>query len=380
MRSAQSWGELAGAGAGYLIDNWPGGFAEAAHVLAFPAAQGFDVDSDEQRGDVFQRALLTDVLADLNDAADGGLADLLRAETDYLLAVRRPDGWCYFPGLRELPADADDLGAVLLALLRAGRLADVAASCEEPVAVLLADNSYPDGSFETWIMPARNRRPEHDLQEKWINLAWGTGPDVEVMANLLYALSEYAPARFADPIRRGADYVESVQRSDGSWPTTWYVEPYYGTFVCARLLRRVRPRSRALARAEAFVVAGQRPDGGWGAPDAPSDPLATALALLTLRETGLVFQGAGLAIRGTGAEVVAAARDYLAATREGRLGWPAGPFIRMPLGRPFGTVWQVLHYGSRTITTGFVTKAALAGSSPAERADLTSKIRAARRS
>src|SRR6185369_3155358 len=112
---------------------------------------------------------------------------------EYLIESRQRSGiggWKYFPELRELPPDADDLAQIMHVLHRWGRRDAIDAYCTRPLEVVLNDNSHPDGSFETWIVPKSNRSGDEDLQERWIEMAWGSGPDAEVMANLLYALAE----------------------------------------------------------------------------------------------------------------------------------------------------------------------------------------------
>ncbi len=169
--------------------------------MVFAAEQGFTARRETQAGDVFARALIADSLCDAKALAGSPLEGWIAYEADYLLSTRRPgpmDGWSYFPDLPELPPDADDLAQVMQVLLRSGRRDDVTATCEPALRVLLTDGAHPDGSFETWIIPAAGRTTEQQRQAEFVRLAWGRGPDSEVMANLLYALALYDPARFQD--------------------------------------------------------------------------------------------------------------------------------------------------------------------------------------
>ncbi|MEB3311171.1 MAG: hypothetical protein VKJ02_13155 [Snowella sp.] len=332
------------------------GFAEAAHRMLFPQTQGFTSPQEEHQGDIFARALIADTLWDLREHFGEVWQPLIEQETNYLLSGQRQTGvggWGYFPHLPELPPDADDLAQIMQVLLRSQRQDEVKNTCELPLAVLLKDNYYPDGSFETWIIPKNNRTPEQQLQDEWARLAWGTGPDPDVMANLLYALVLYDVERFSQVIEKGVTYLENQQKADGSWQSSWYHGPFYGTYVCLRLLALVRPLSPSLARGVNFLVGSQREDSGWGI-EAVTDPLSTALALL-----GLAFaypEGKTLIHK----DFIFQALSYLQECQQSDQSWPSCRFIRMELGRASGNIRAILFYGSRTITTAFVIKALLA--------------------
>jgi len=323
------------------------GFREAAHTMSFPVQQGFSNPVEVHTGDIFQRALLLDVLSQARPrfAVPG---ELIARETRYLVDSRRPTGiggWAYFRELPELPPDADDLAQVMLAFLGAGRRDLVEQWCEQPLATLLADAQIGGGALETWIIP-RTRDAGQELQLAWAKMAWGTGADSEVMANLLYALHRYDAPRFAGQIREGAAYLLSRQDAGGWWRSTWYHGPYYGTWVCLRLLDLFETAAGAAARARDFLRDAQQADGGWGRPG-HSDPLNTALALLSLGDSD------------HDASRIARGFEFLAGCYEPGCTWPPPDFIRMDLGRPTGRPWNTLTYGSRTVTTAFVTKAAL---------------------
>jgi hypothetical protein len=338
----------------YLLNEWRRGFGEARHVMRFPRAKGFQVQRANQCGDVFQRALIADTFLDADAHLNGVLRDVIAYEVRYLLQSRRHDGiggWAYFPELLELAPDADDLAQIVQVLRRTGHDAELEATCELPLRALL-DQAYPEGSFETWIIPAQDRSELQERQAWFAKNCWGTGPDVDVIANLLYALNLWDPERFRDPIARGLSYLESQQQGDGSWVSTWYHGPYYGVFVCLRALFTNRPESAAIPRAIEFLQDTQNADGGWGSDDM-SDALSTALALCALSFFDLVKVQAlrDMAVR---------ALRYLESTQEKDGGWPKSPFIKMDMGRASGKIIHTLTYGSRTITTNFVLKALLA--------------------
>jgi squalene-hopene/tetraprenyl-beta-curcumene cyclase len=343
-------------GLGYLLSELGSRFREAAHTMPFPRAQGFCNEEEDQVGQVFQRALIVDALCDFNELTNDCLRPVLDAQIRFLLDSRRRTGvggWSYFPSLRELPSDADDTAQVMQALLRTGFASAVAEFCVKPISILLSDGAHADGSFETWILPETSD-PEIELQKRWVNMAWGSGPDCEVIANLLYSLWLYDAPAFAEPLTKGIQFVVSRQQLDGSWKSTWYHGPFYGTWVCVRLLAAASARPAAtvaLNLAREFLWRAQRDDGGWGYAD-NSDGLNTAFALLALRALGDGFGGAR--------ERVAAGLEWLRESQSADGSWRSAPFIRMDLGRPTGKVWQTLTYQSRTITTAFACRAALA--------------------
>lgn len=333
----------------YLETQWNAGFGEARDLIQYPEELGFAPAETCHFGDVFQRALVTDTLCDADAVLDGRLQPIIEREASYLVsqrAVSATGGWCYYADLPELPPDADDLAQVMQVLIRAGRRDEVARHGEPALAVLLRDNCHPDGSFETWIVPASGRRtPLEERHAKLVERVWGVGPDCDVIPNLLYALHLYDAARFADPIRDGARYLEAQQRADGTWTSQWYAGPYYAIYVCLRMFDAVAPASPAVARALRALRDTQRSDGGWGLEGAASDPLATALALLGL--------AAGQRACADHADPSRAARgiEYLRRTMESDGGWPSHALIF----KGFGAF-----HGSRTLTTAFALKAALA--------------------
>ncbi len=222
--AASEWQQLSWDGLNFIIKQWQLGFGEARHIMVFAQEQGFSSSQEYQYGDVFQRALIADALCDVDEQLGGLLQPLLKEEVNYLLNCQRTTGiggWSYFPDLPELSPDADDLAQIMQVLLRLDHTAEIVKFCETPLKFLLEDCAYPDGSFETWIIPKNQRTSEQENQAKWAKEAWGTGPDTDVIANLIYALWLYDSQRFSDQIKQGITYLESQQQADGSWLSSW---------------------------------------------------------------------------------------------------------------------------------------------------------------
>lgn len=336
---------------GYLVRQWRLGFGEARHLMLFDLERtGVE---DVQSGDVFQRAIVVDALHDAMALTGLDLRATTDAESDYLIEQRRTTragGWAYFPAFKPLPSDADDVAQVMIALLRSGRGSEVDAYCAPAVQFLFEECAHPDGSFETWLLPRESLDDEERYQRHCAENYWGTGPDPEVVANLLYALSLYDARRYAEVIERGCAYLARVQEPDGSWRSTWYHGPYYGAYVCTRALALRGAFSPALRSAERFLLDSRKADGSWGL-GSEGDPLSTAFALIALSQVRTLSGNPQLG------EALESGRRYLARAQEGDGSWPAVDFIRMELGRAKNNVFCVLTYRSRTIATAFAVKA-----------------------
>jgi squalene-hopene/tetraprenyl-beta-curcumene cyclase len=337
----------------YLLAQADRQFAEVRHEMKFSRAAGFTGSSEEQSGDIFARATLANLFLDI--AASAGTAEwaaqlrtIARREADYIAGARlrdRAGGWSYFPGLPELPPDADSLAAALCLFQRIAP--EYIELCREPVDLVLA-GADADGAFETWIVAPADRPSDRARMEWAIRNCWGTGADPDVLAHLYYALWLWAPDRYGDAVlRRGAAKLIEMQQPDGSWRATWYVGPAYGTALAARLLRVAGMGDAARARARRFLADAQREDGSWG--DDSSASLQTALSMAALSETEPGSSGIEI-IRGA------------AALRERQLAdgsWPSSPWIQMEIGRATGKILHVATYRSATLTTAFCLRALL---------------------
>jgi squalene-hopene/tetraprenyl-beta-curcumene cyclase len=340
------WQQVAWDALGFVIEQWRLGFGEARHIMHLAREEGFGAEMEYHYGDLFQRALIADAFCDVDMVLKGSLEPVLRYETDYLLSCRQNSGvggWKYFYNVPEIALDADDLGQIMQVLLRTERRTEAVSFCEGPLEVLLRDNIRTDGSIETWIIPAKGRSPEQERQAEFNQMKWGTGPDIDVMANFLYGLALYDSDRFSETILRGALYLETLQCEDGSWESRWYYGPFYGTYVCLRLLDLVRPDSSSIESAQRFLLNCRHSDNGWGM-NIESDPLSTALALLGLAYTDKYGDCIGKS-------EIEQSLEYLNREKESDGGWRNIPFIRPRMSDS---------YGSRTITSMYVLKAATA--------------------
>lgn len=345
------WEDLSLLALKHLVEEYNNGYANTKHTMPFPKDQ-FKVTEDFQTGDVFQRALIADTFLDFESSVSG-LKEIIRAEADYLLSTRRTNGiggWAYFPGLPELAPDADDLAQVMQVMLRAGYREKASPLFEMPLATLLEQQAN-DTAWETWILPNHDKTEEQELQTEWINTAWGTGSDIEVVANLIYALTLYDTLRFEAAISRGINFLLNSHENNHYWKSTWYYGNYYGTYVSLRALCAANAPIGTIANAIEFLETSRLPDGGWEIEGHGSSPLQTALALLSL---SIAKQHLG---QQPDRQWLAKSLGYLNATYNTNEGWRSSPFIQMPMGRPYGFIHTTLTYESTSITNNYVAKA-----------------------
>jgi squalene-hopene/tetraprenyl-beta-curcumene cyclase len=328
------------------------GFDEAAHRMSFPRAAGFTGQADERIGLVFQRALIAEALLDA--ALAGFTVDWSGIDEDAAWLVDQrtpgmPGGWRYFPTLAELPPDADDLAVILRVLARAGR-SDVGELCDPSIELIASRLMSPAGGFPTWIIDPRDRGEVANLMRTAVAVHWGTGVDVEVVANLAYSVLAYHLVA-ADRFTAAAGYVASRQEPSGGWRSSWYHSPLWATWACVRLLAHQNPRHPALAHAAAFLTQSQAADGGWGPVE--NRVVDTALGLSAV--SSLAAGRPGLK------PIVDRASASLARLQHADGTWPAGRLIAMDTNRVATLAGRgeprIVSYGSRTVTTALCLQA-----------------------
>ncbi|MEO7145849.1 MAG: prenyltransferase/squalene oxidase repeat-containing protein, partial [Bryobacteraceae bacterium] len=327
----------------FLLAQQSDGYREAIHHLHFPRLTDEGVRYETRPSILSHRAVILDALL---DGAEAGLdcpRQVLATECMAILRSKHRDvrgGWSYIEEAPELPPDADDLGQVLQVLTRFGG-GELASICEEAIRLTL-DASEADGSFCTWILDPGGQSFAHERMRKYLDVMGGWGTHPEVVANLLYGLWLYDPVRYSVALRRSVTYLERVQNPVGSWSSKWYTGPFYGTWRAVSVLGRVAPSSGALMRARHFLLDAQHTDGGWG--DGGSEPLSTALAMLSLSADGIEPEAVALS-RGSA---------YLSQTQRSDGGWPSCPWISFP------TIDGMVVHGSAGVTTAFCLKGLLA--------------------
>jgi lanosterol synthase len=188
---------------------------------------------------------------------------------------------------------------------------------------------------------------------------------VECTASCIAALAEHRRGQPAaeEPevdraIARAERRLRRLQRADGSWRGVWGVQFTYGTLFGIRGLvaAGASPKDPAVRRACAWLLARQRPDGGWGegasgclrgeyVPHRESQVLHTAWALMALLEADEPDAGA-----------LARAARFLVHAQQPDGSWPqqdpAGLFFRTALldyalYRTYFPLWALARYEQR---------------------------------
>ena len=230
--------------------------------------------------------------------ADWLLAKEVRHRGDW--SYKRPDvepsGWA-FEFQNEYYPDIDDTAMVLLALEHA-RASDPAAQarCERRAIHWLRSMQSRDGGFAAF-----------DVDNDWAILNLVPFADHNAMLDptcpdITGRVTECLCRRGADrndpAVQKAVAYQLTCQEKDGSWYGRWGVNYVYGSFLAMRGLRAARaPEAKpAIERAAEWLRSVQNSDGGWGEScasyvhdrfiPAPSTPSQTAWALLGLLAAG----------------------------------------------------------------------------------------------
>ena len=234
----------------------------------------------------------------LTETADWLLTKEVRRRGDWAVARPgvEPSGW-YFEFANEHYPDIDDTAMVLLSF-RHARASDPAAqqACEKrAVAWLLAMQSKDGGwaAFDAdnnWTPLSYMPFADHNA------MLDPTCPDIT--GRVLEALCASGVGRDHPAVRRGVAYLFRTQEQDGSWYGRWGVDYIYGTFLALRGLRAagVGDSEAPILRAGEWLRSIQNADGGWGEScasydhdtfcPAPSTASQTAWAILGLLAGG----------------------------------------------------------------------------------------------
>ena len=322
----------------YLLLEWQSGYSELKHLMYLSSLDGFSGKSCVHIGDIFQRAMVTNILMEAQSTLKINLQSIVEKEVGYLVQQRlktKTGGWSYYPTCAEIAADADDLGEIMQVFISSQNEPLIKQYCQTPINILLKDRITEKDGIETWIIPKNKLTKKQQQQEYFNTTKWGVGPDNEVMANFLYGLARYDKAKYKTQILKSCEYLLNQQSSEGYWESRWYYGNYYGTYVCLRLFKEMGIENDKLSRAFNYIKKSQQQDGGWGT-DNVSDVLNSAFAILTLRLLNK--------------QIPKSAIDYLKGKQQSDGSWEAVSFIKPRSNDP---------YKSATLTTAFVLRALL---------------------
>ncbi len=263
-------------------------YAELKHIMYLSKAEGFQNDEEIHISDVFQRALLNECLIGICKVNAFNSTKYFDQECQYLIAHRNRDaigGWAYFPTVVEIAADIDDLGQMIQLFIQCGRQDLIHIYCTRAIDMAIKERTCSNGGIETWIIPKENHDARQQRQVHFNQTKWGSGPDVEVVANFIYGVHQFDSVKYQVPIKNALKFIIDHQNDRGYWDSRWYYGTFYGTYVCLRILNEFKDRFPVyILKAIEYIIDHQNKDGGFSTePGKASDPLATAFALLSLK-------------------------------------------------------------------------------------------------
>jgi squalene-hopene/tetraprenyl-beta-curcumene cyclase len=326
----------------YIKEDFDKNYSELIHYMYFSKNRGFEKGDAIHYSDTFQRAMLNDCLLTVKEKYNINTFDFFDLECNYLIEKSNKDvigAWSYFPTVQEIAADIDDLGQIMQLFINRNRFDLIEKHCLTAINVALTDRTCKNGGIETWIIPRENQNEIQTKQEYFNTTKWGCGPDLEVVANFVFALQKYNPITYKENITNVIPYIISCQSKEGFWESRWYYGSFYGTYVCLRLLKEFENEySTSINLALKYVLKSQNEDGGFGLMKfSKSDALSTSFALLVLKMYAK-----------NNREPIVKAEEYLIKTQD-KLGyWNEIDFIKPRQQEP---------YKSKTLTTAFVLKA-----------------------
>ncbi|WP_163192158.1 hypothetical protein [Clostridium thermarum] len=265
-----------------LIKEQEKGFGELSHWMLFPHDLDYRGKEECQGGDIFQRALILNLLLEMKEMGFDIGNNYIKFEADYLFNKMSPIydiGWSYFPDLPELAPDIDTLSEIIKIYVSYPNdmVKKHIADC---IDFVLDNNIVPDGSILTWMLDPKDQselivRAWTAAREKW-----GVRSDPEVTANFLLALSSLDYDTYKNVVNHSLPWIFSKQNENGYWLSTWYTGNYYGSYICSKLFSKLNIRNEQTDRLASFLISSQNEDGSWGSNGA--NPQDTALAISSL--------------------------------------------------------------------------------------------------
>lgn len=221
-------------------------------------------------------------------AADWLVGKQVRQKGDW--AVKRPraepGGW-HFEYANAFYPDTDDTAKVLLALsLVEGNDAARQRRAERRAVDWLIAMQSSDGG---WAAFDADNNAEILTHVPFADHNAMLDPTcADITGRVVEALCRCAADRCRAAVRRGAAYLRRNQEEDGSWYGRWGVNYLYGTCFALRGLRAAGedPREAHMMRAAEWVRSVQNSDGGWGeTPASYDDPARKAEGVSTASQT-----------------------------------------------------------------------------------------------
>lgn len=342
-------------GLNYLTQEWEKNYPEIKHIMVLSNSDGFDNNKTLHITDIFQRGIITNNLIDIGKSYKIDLSQIINFEINYLIQNRNTDEigcWSYFPSVKEIAQDADDLGQMMQVFKKYNKSELINFQCLAGVKILLEDcYNAETGGMQTWIIPKENLTQNQKTQRKFNLTKWGAGPDIDVMGNFLYALCIYDFEKYKEPIEKGTAYIYSKIEKKSFWNSRWYYGWQYGTMICVRLAIELIKHNPSLenqysnyfSSIRSYLIKNQNPDGGWALSiTSQSDSLNTSLALSTLMLFDKSYKDKETLIKGI---------NFLGNKQEVDGSWEAVHFIKPKVNEPYKSKGITTSYVLNTLTT-----------------------------
>lgn len=327
-------------GMDFIAKKFSENYAELQHFMYLSNKEGFENEQQIHYSDTFQRAMLNDCLLQISEKLNLKTDDFFREENLYILEKINKDeigGWSYFPTVQEIAADIDDLGQIMQQFILTKNREWVDVYCLNATNTAIEDRTTENGGIETWIIPKKLKNEKQIKQDFFNTTKWGKGPDVEVVANFLYALFLYNAEKYTGTLKKGIDYLVSEQKKEGFWESRWYYGDYYGKYVCIRLLTCFPKKyTDAKQKALQFLLHNQNQDGSFGTEEYRI--LSTSFARMSLKYYDI------------DEKILENSERFLLENQNENGSWKAENFIKPKDNEP---------YKSQTLTTAFVLKSFL---------------------
>lgn len=275
-------------GLNYIFNQWKNGFPDATLHSFFPNIEGFEFNKRYYKADVFQRAVICDLIIDINREINNNLSPFIDYEINYLLnQLRSNGGWNYYENLEYQPNDADTTAQVMQVLIKTKQRTLISEKTIKAIDNLLEPQVEEKGRISTWLLPPSETQSSKEKRQGqflkyYTNHDYDKSIDLEVIANLLFALLLFDEKKYSKSINLGIEFLESNQNPNGGWTSTWYWGDYYGTYICLRLLTKAKAKSKSIDKAKEFLLKDVNFNKTWGYKKSIDDPLNTAFALISL--------------------------------------------------------------------------------------------------
>jgi len=119
--------------------------------------------------------MLNDCLLHLSERFHLKTDLFFKEENNYFLKRVNKDeigAWSYFPTVKEIAADIDDLGQIMQQFIISKQDHLVDEHCAEAISISIEDRSTENGGIETWIIPRDNLNENQTKQDYFNSSKW----------------------------------------------------------------------------------------------------------------------------------------------------------------------------------------------------------------